>query len=54
MWITHIYRSVEPIEDFCDPNPVQYFQCVIQSNTSPVTLSKYFIQTGLYPENPLI
>jgi len=46
--------SVERMEDFCDPNPVQYFQCVIQSNPNPVALSKYFIQTGLYPKNPLI
>ena len=28
--------SVERIEDFCDQNPVQYFQCVIQSNYNRV------------------
>ena len=33
--------SVERIEGFCDPNPVQHFQCVIQSYSNPVTLSKY-------------
>ena len=45
---------VERIEDFCDPNPVQYFQCVIQSNPNPVALSNCLIQSGLYPKNPLI
>ena len=45
--------SVERIEDFCDPNPVQHFKCVIQSDPSPVTLSKYLIQSGLYPKKTL-
>jgi len=42
--------SVERIEDFCDPNPVQYFQCVIQSDPNPVTLSRYLMQSSLYPK----
>jgi len=42
--------SVEWIEDFCDPNPVQYFQCVMQFDPNLVTLSKYLIQSGLYPK----
>jgi len=42
--------SVERIGDFCDPNPAQYFQCVIQSDPNPVALSKYLIQSGLYPK----
>jgi len=28
--------SVEQIGDFCNPNPVQYFNCVIQSDPNPV------------------
>ena len=34
--------SVEPIGDFCHPNPVKYFHCVIQSDPIPVDVSKYF------------
>ena len=45
-----VWTSVERIVDFCVPNPVQYFQCVIQSDPNPVALSKYFIQSGLYPK----
>jgi len=44
--------SVEHIGDFCDPNPVQSFDCVIQSNPNPAVLPKYLIQSGLYPKNP--
>jgi len=45
---------VERIEDFCAPNPVQYFQCLIHSDPNPEALSNYFIQSGLHPKNPLI
>jgi len=41
-------EGVEPIEDFCNPNPFQYFQCPIQSNPNLEALSKYLIQSGLY------
>jgi len=44
----HVHISVEWIEDFCNPNPVQHFQCVIQSDPNPVTLSTYLIQSDLY------
>jgi len=44
--ILSVCISVERIEDFCDPNPVQYFQCVIQSDPNPVALSNYLIQSG--------
>jgi len=43
--------SVEQIEDFCNPNPVQNFHCVIRSDPNPVDLFKYLIQSGLYPKN---
>ena len=46
--------SVEQIGDFCNPKPVQNFYRVIQSDHNPVYLSKYLIQSGLYPKNPLI
>jgi len=42
-----VHVSVERIEDFCNPNPVQFFQCVIQSDPHPVALSKYLIQSDL-------
>jgi len=45
-----LFNSVEWIGDFCDPNLVQYFHCVIQSDSNPVVISKYLIQSGLYPE----
>jgi len=43
-WESLVYSIVERIEYFCDPNPVQYFRCVIQSDPNQVPLSKYFIQ----------
>jgi len=49
-----LHTSVEQIEDFCDPNPVQYFQCRIQSDPNPVALSKYLIQSGLYPKKNFV
>jgi len=42
--------SVERIGGFCNPHPVQYFHCVIQFDPNPVDLSKYLIQSGLYPK----
>ena len=36
--------SVERIGDFYNPNPVQYFHCVIQSDPNPMVLSKYLIR----------
>jgi len=50
--VTRVHLTLEPIEDFCDPNPVQYFQCVIQSDPNPAAPSKHLIQSGLYPQNP--
>jgi len=50
--VTRVHLTPEPIEDFCDPNPVQYFQCVIQSDPNPAAPSKHLIQSGLYPQNP--
>ena len=49
-----MYISVERIGEFCNPNSVQYFHCVIQSDLNPVMLSKYLIQSGLYQKNHLI
>ena len=46
--------SVDQIGDFCNPNPIQNFYWVIRSDPNPVYLSKYLIQSGLYPKNPLI
>jgi len=46
--------SVEQIGDFCNPNPVQNFHWVIRSDPNPVDLSKYLIQSSLYPKNSLI
>jgi len=46
-----VHIRVERIEDFCNPTPVQYFQCLIQSDPNPEALSKYLIQSGLYPKN---
>ena len=36
------WNSVERIGDFCHPNPVQYFHCVIQFGPNPVVLSKFW------------
>jgi len=49
-----VSTTVERIEDFCDPIPVQNFHCVIQSDPNPAVLSKYLIQCGLYPKKTLI
>jgi len=38
---SRVHVSVEQIGDVCNPNPVQYFHCIIQSNLNPVVLSKY-------------
>jgi len=46
--------SVEQIEDFCHPNAVQDFRWEIQSDPNPVDLSKYLIQSDLYPKKTLI
>jgi len=46
--------SVEQTGDFWNPNPVQNFPWVIRSNPNPVNLSKYLIQSGLYPKKTLI
>jgi len=50
-WIS---GRVERIEVFCDPNPDQYFHCVIQYDPNSVALSKYLIQSGLYLKQTLI
>ena len=34
--------SIERIEDFCNPNPVQYFHCLIQSDPNPAVLRKCY------------
>jgi len=52
--LSPIPTSVERIEDFCDPNPFQHFQCVIQSDPNPLTLSKYLIQSVLYKKKTQI
>jgi len=50
-----VHTSVQRIGDFCNPNPVQYFHCVIQSEPNPVVLSQFLIQFVLYPrKNHLI
>jgi len=41
--------NVERIGDFCNPNPVQYFHCEMQSEPNPVVLSKYLILSGFNP-----
>jgi len=38
------------IGNFCNPNPVQYFHCEIQSDPNPIVLSKNLIQFGFYPK----
>jgi len=38
----------------CNPNPVQNFYWEIRSDPNPVDLSKYFIQSGIYPKKTLI
>jgi len=48
----HVPTSVEQIWDFCNPNPVQNFFWVIRSDSNPVDLFKYFIQSSLCPKNP--
>jgi len=47
-------NSVEQIGDFCNPNPAQNFHGVIQADPNPVDVSKYSIQSGLYPKKALI
>ena len=42
--------SVQQIGDFWNPNPVQNFLLVIRSDPNPVDMSKYLIQSGLYPK----
>ena len=34
--------------------PIQYFNCVIQSDPNPVVLYKYLIQSSWYPKEPVI
>jgi len=46
-----VSSSVEQIGEFCNPNPVQNFHRVIQSDPNLVDLSRYLIQSGLYPKN---
>jgi len=46
--------NVERMGDFCNPNPVQYLHCVIQTHPNPEVLSKYIIQSGFYPKKTLI
>jgi len=46
--------SVEQIEDFCNPNPIQNFHWVIRSDPSPVDLLKYLIQSCFYLKKILI
>jgi len=45
-----VKASVEEIGDFCNPNPVQNFHWVIRSELNLIHLSKYSIQSGLYPK----
>ena len=47
-------NSVEQIGDFWNPNLAQNFLSVIRSDPNPVDLSKYLIQSGLYPKKTLI
>jgi len=49
-----VKASVEEIGDFCNPNPVQNFHWVIRSELNLIHLSKYSIQSGLYPKKTLI
>jgi len=53
LW-SQVHISVNQIWDFCNPNPVQYFRWEIRSYPNPVDLSKYLIQSGLYPKKTLI
>jgi len=43
---TEVPFSVERIKEICNPNPVQNFHCVIQSDPNPLLLPKYLIQSG--------
>ena len=47
-------HSVDRIGDFCNPFPVQYFHCVIQSDPIPVVPSNILSDSGLYPKKALI
>jgi len=47
-------NSVEQIGDFWNPNPVQNFLSTIRSDPNPADLSKYLIQSCLYPKKSLI
>jgi len=47
-------HSVERIGYFCNPNPVQYFNCVKQSDPNPEVLPKYLIQSGFHSKKTLI
>ena len=46
--------GVEQTGDFRNPNPVQNFHWVIRSDPDPLDLSKYLMQSGLYPKKTLI
>ena len=50
--IAQLDSSVEQIGVFCNPNPVQKFRWEIRSDPNPLELSKYLIQSGLYPTKP--
>jgi len=43
------YISVELIKDFCDPQAVHHFYCVVQSHSNPIALFKYLIRSEEYP-----
>jgi len=45
-----VCSSVEQIGDFGNPNPVQKFNWIIRSVPNPLDLSKYLIQSGIYPK----
>ena len=45
--------GVEQIGDFFNPNPVKNFLSVIWSDSSPVDLSKYLIQSGSHSEKTI-
>jgi len=45
-----LHSSVELIRDFCNPNPVQYFYFLVQSDPNSMVLSKYLIPSSLYPK----
>ena len=49
-----VRSSVEQIGNFWNPDPVQNFLSVIRSDPNPVDLSKYLMQSGLYPKRTLI